>query len=300
MDEIRDLSPKRLIFDASLDTVPMMGAIAERFQTAPKADLRAEGDALAAELSALHASLEEHGIREPVPVTFMAEKVKGKLRRWVRGWDGRHRTNWALAKGLKTIPVRIVTEEQGRALLEATVIGRRHWTKGQRAWLAVCLHPEVTGNTRATRKTSHSVGSVQIQSVGDLAERYGVSAPLIDQAVKIHRLFSDLPSLREKHEPGIWIGHGLGAVIAGIPGATTTDNSDGTNPKKAISWTTLKTPLSTLSNVARHFGKWTADEKDCARDAFANWLRNLPEDFRLTLTEAVAQAAEGEAEDDEE
>jgi len=290
MTDIRHISPKRITFDAALSAVPMLGTVAERFLGAAKADLRAEGAELQSELNAMHASLDEHGIQEAVPVTFMAEKKKGQKKRiWVQGWDGRHRTQWALARDKKTIPVRVVTEAEGRALMEATVTGRRHWTKGQLAWLAVTLHPEVAGNTKGSgiKKRSDPVGTL---TNSDLASRFGVSADLIDQAVKIYRVFEQLPTLREKHEPGIWIGHGLGAVLAGIPGAQTTENK----PKKAISWTTMQGPLSTLSSVAKSFSKWSADERDCARDAFANWLKGLPEDFRLTLTEAVAQSAEGE------
>jgi hypothetical protein len=287
MNEIKFINPKRIVFDESLTVVPMMGTIAERFQGAAKADLRAEGQSLSEELTALHGELEKFGIQEPIPVTFMVEKKKGqKKKAWVKGWDGRHRTGWALGKGLKTVPVRVVTEAEGRAHLESTVIGRRHWTKGQRAWLAVTLHPAVAGNTKGRPGKSDSVGI----TAADLASRFGVSPDLIDQAVKIHRVFEQLPSLREKHEPGIWVGHGLGAVLAGIPGAITTESK----PKPAISWTTMQGPLSTLSNVAKSFAKWTAEERDCARDAFANWLSGLPEDFRLTLTEAVAQSAEGE------
>lgn len=298
MSKIFLISPAIVHFDDSLAAVPMMGVIAQQFLGAAKADLRAEGAELGAEHDALTANLDEHGIQEPLPVTCYDSKGREVAPEMadpdachrLTGWDGRHRAEWA-TRNKKRVPVRIVTEAQGRALLEATVIGRRHWTKGQRAWLAICLHPAVAGNSKGRPGKSDSIGF----SASTLAARYGVSPDLIGQAVKIHRMFADLPSLREKHEPGIWIGHGLGAVIAGIPGATTTANPDGNNPKKAISWTTLKTPLSTLSNVARAFSKWTDEEKDCARDAFANWLRGLPEEFRLTLTEAVAQSAEGEA-----
>lgn len=256
----------------------MMEEVALRYLDAAKADLRAEGAELENELEALHGQLDQIGIQDPIPVTLQAQ---GPL-----AWDGRHRTAWAIKSGKSTVPCRLVTEAEGQALMEATVIGRRQWTKGQRAWLAVTLHPQVAGNTKGRPVKSDSVGF----TAESLATRFGVSADLIDQAVKIYRTFEQLPTLREKHEPGIWIGHGLGAVLAGIPGALATE----TKPKKPISWTTMQGPLSTLSSVAKSFAKWSAEERDCARDAFANWIKKLPEDFRLTLTEAVAQSAEGE------
>ena len=280
---ILPVDPKLLTFASALQAVPMLDAVAERFQNAAKAELRQEGQECADTLTALHAQLDELGIQDPIPVTFTNGNDASE---GVTAWDGRHRTAWAIEQGLETVPVRVVTRKEGHALMEATVVGRRHWTKGQLAWLAVTLHPEVAGNTKGRPEKSHSVGL----TVEGLAQRFGVSAALIDQAVKIYRTFEQLPTLREKHEPGIWIGHGLGAVLAGIPGATTTTNL----PKKQISWTTMQGPLSTLSSVAKSFSKWSAEERDCARDAFANWIKKLPEDFRLTLTEAVAQSAEGE------
>ncbi|WP_397379676.1 hypothetical protein [Prosthecobacter sp.] len=283
---ILQVDPNLLVFSSALTAVPMMNDVASRFLESAKADLRQEGKTLADEIDALHLHLDDIGIQEPIPVTFTNgnDATEG-----VTAWDGRHRTAWAIERCLDTVPVRVVSRKEGHALLEGTVIGRRHWTKGQRAWLAVTLHPQVVGNTKGRPGKSDSVG-ITAQS---LADRFGVSADLIDQAVKIHRVFEQLPTLREKHEPGIWIGHGLGAVLAGIPGATTTEDK----PKKQISWTTMQGPLSTLSNVAKSFGKWSTEERDCARDALGMWLKQLPADFRLTLTEAVAQSAEGE--DDE-
>lgn len=287
---ILQVDPKLLTFASALNAVPMLNVVAERFQSAAKAELRQEGQECADTLAALHAQLDELGIQDPIPVTFTNGNDASE---GVTAWDGRHRTAWAIAQGQETVPVRVVTRKQGHALMESTVVGRRHWTKGQLAWLAVTLHPEVAGNTKGSgiKKRSDPVGTL---TNSDLASRFGVSADLIDQAVKIYRVFEQLPTLREKHEPGIWIGHGLGAVLAGIPGATSTAKEHGNDSKKPISWTTMQKPLETLSNVARNFAKWSAEERDCTRDALTNWLKKLPEDFRLTLTEAVAQSAEGE------
>lgn len=294
MSQLPQLNPKRIVFADSLAGVPMMGRIADHFQASAKADLRAEGVEKAAELAALRAQLDALGIQDPLPITCYDSKGREvqditdpEACFKVTGWDGRHRTEWALEKGLKHVPVRIVTEAEGRSLLEATVVGRRHWTKGQLAWLAVTLNPGVAKNPEGRpKKNSDSVGV----SAGSLGQRFGVSADLIDQAVKIWRCFEQVPTLREKHEPGIWVGHGLGAVLAGIPGATTTEGK----PRQAISWTTMNGPLATLSRVGTAFDKFSADERDATRDALAAWLRKQPESFRLTFSEAVAQSAEDE------
>ncbi len=293
MNDILYISPKRLTPAPELAVVPMMGAVAARYQTHAKADLRAEGAELAAELATLHAQLAENGILDPLPVTYMAEKVKGKKhpRQWVQFWDGRHRCEWALATEQKTVPVRVVTVEEGRAIMAATVFGRRHWTKGQRAWLAVNLHPAVAGNTKGRPGKSDSIG-IKSHSVGitvdEIAARFGVSATLIDQSVKIYRVFTELPALREKYEPGIWLGHGLGAVLAGIPGADATAGK----PKVPMSWASMAGPLAGLNRVAATFEKWSKADQEATRDALSTWMAKLPACFRLTLTEAVAAASE--------
>ena len=280
--------PKRLRFAETLAQVPMLGTIAAHYAQAPKAELRAEAAEIHAAKAALWATLDEHGIQDAIPVTWMAEKVAGqdKPRRFLQAWDGRHRTEWALAREEKTVPVRHVTEEEGRALLESTVVGRRHWTKGQLAWLAVNLHPAVAENTKGRPGKSDSIGI----TTTELGSRYGVSADLIDQAVKIFRLFSAAPSLREKYESGIWLGHGLGAVLAGIPGGETTTDK----PKKPLGFGSFSGPFGTMNTLAKAYEKWSPDEQSACRDAWTIWLRHLPEAFRLTITEAVACASEGE------
>jgi hypothetical protein len=260
----------------------MLGSIAEHYATASKADLRAEAAEINAAKAALWATLDENGIQDAIPVTWMAEA--GTKRRHLQAWDGRHRTEWALAREIKTIPVHHVTEAEGRALLESTVVGRRHWTKGQLAWLAVNLHPAVAGNTKGRPGKSDSVGI----SATDLGSRFGVSADLIGQAVEIFRTFAEAPSLRAKYEPSIWLGHGLGAVLAGIPGGETTVGK----PKPASGFRSLAVPLASLNRLASEFVKWNTDEKAAARDALTAWLKNLPEDFRLTFAEAVSTASE--------
>ena len=282
--------PKRLRFAETLAAVPMLGSIAEHYATASKADLRAEAEEINAAKAALWATLDENGIQDAIPVTWMAEK--GSQRRYLQAWDGRHRTEWALAREIKTIPVHHVTEAEGRALLESTVVGRRHWTKGQLAWLAVNLHPAVAGNDRGTRKAkaSDSVGSDPTITTTELGSRFGVSADLIGQAVEIFRTFAEAPSLRAKYEPGIWLGHGLGAVLAGIPGGEIT----GGKPKPSSGFRSLAVPLASLNRLALDFTKWNEAEKSAARDVLATWLKALPESFRLTLTEAVACSAEAE------
>lgn len=284
--------PKRLVFAETLAAVPMLGAIAAHYANATKADLRAEAGEIQAAKAALWAQLDEQGITDAIPVTWMAEQ--GKSRRYLQAWDGRHRTEWALARGHKTVPVHHVTEAQGRALLESTVVGRRHWTKGQLAWLAVNLYSEVAGNTRSTRigKASHSVGSPEkSHSVGltvdDLATRFGVSPALVDQAVKLFRIFTMAPSLRQKYEPGIWLGHGLGAVLAGIPGGETTVDK----PKVPLGFGSFSGPFATMNTLAKKFSTWNPDQKSACRDVWTAWLQGLPEDFRLVITEAVTLSA---------
>lgn len=299
MTTISHVHPKRLRFAETLAQVPMLGTIAAHYAQASKADLRAEAGEIQAAQAALWTTLDANGIQDSIPVTWMAEKVEGqeKPRRFLQAWDGRHRAEWAIARERKTVPVHHVTEDEGRALLESTVVGRRHWLKGQLAWLAVNLHPAVAGNTKGRPGKSDSIGNTNPEkshsvglTVDGLATRFGVSATLIDQAVKIYRLFAAAPSLREKYEPGIWLGHGLGAVLAGIPGGETTADK----PKVPLNYGSFAGPFATMNRLSLQYASWTPDEQSACRDVWTAWIKNLPEDFRLTITEAIARAAEGE------
>jgi hypothetical protein len=277
--ETPDLSvsydPAQLVPAPELTAIPMLGSLVTHYAANRKPEHQAAAAELREDLTALHASFDEHGILDPLKVTLGAEGQPGLI------WDGRHRHEWALAKGLKAVPIKIVTKKEGQALMTATVAGRRHWTKGQRAWLAVKLHPELLTNRTGPKSDT---GSTREQ----VAALFGVSLPLLEQAIAIGKAFAQLPSLAERHEPGIWAGFGLGAILAGIPGAQTTAGQ----PRAGSTWTSLAKPLGTLTTLGKAFVTWSAEDRTAAQEVTQRWLqKDCPPEFRAMLKAAVSAAS---------
>lgn len=279
----------KLKINPALNVVPMVSSVAAQLMGSTTADGRAAGAEISAERDAFFASLDEQGILEDLKGH---EEDDGTL----LVDDGRHRLEWAIARGETHVPFKQLTREQGEALAEATVIGRRHWTKGQRAYLGVLLHPEVaTGEKRG----QHKKGKPEtLLTANDLAERLGVSADVVLQAVKLYTLFHapgakkgsaeeiEAADLKAKFEVSIWAGAGLGGVLAGIGGGISTKDK----PKPASSFHGLEKPLATLSTLSKSWSKWDEAERSKAKKLITTRLKELDGDFRLALSEALAAA----------
>lgn len=310
----------RITIAPTLAVVPMLGDVAAKFSASPKADLKKLGADIASEHAALKQSLEEHGIQEAVPVTLydvdgqeMAadpgdhfQKVLLNAGRKIVAWDGRHRLEWAASKGAAMkVPVRFVTEKEGQALLEITVIGRRHWTKGQRAWLGVLQHPEICQVRREdSLKQNHRSDSVGTMNATTLAARLGVSADLVAQAGELYAKFYapgakagspeaiEAEATRAKYEHLIWGGAGLGAILAGIGGGKATVGK----PKAPTGFHHLDAPLASLTRLSKHWMEWDEGERDKAQSLIAARIRGdeatpgWPQEFCLAIAEALAAA----------
>lgn len=277
----------KLKINPALNVVPMVSSVASQLMGSTTADGRAAGAEISAERDAFFASLDERGILEDLK----GHDEDGTL----LVDDGRHRLEWAMARGKSHVPFKLVTREEGEALAEATVIGRRHWTKGQRAYLGVLLHPEVaTGEKRG----QHKKKTETLLTSNDLAERLGVSADVVLQAVKLYTLFHapgakkgsaeeiEAADLKAKFEVSIWAGAGLGGVLAGIGGGISTKDK----PKPASSFHGLEKPLATLTTLSKSWGKWDETERAKAQKLITTRLKELDGGFRLALSEALAAA----------
>jgi len=310
----------RITIAPTLAVVPMLGDVAAKFSASPKAYLKKLGADIASEHHALKQRLEEHGIREAVPVTLydvdgqeMAadpgdhfQQVLLNAGRKIVAWDGRHRLEWAASKGAAMkVPVRFVTEKEGQALLELTVIGRRHWTKGQRAWLGVIQHPEI----RQVRREDSLKQNLRSDSVGTmnattLAARLGVSADLVAQAGELYAKFYapgakagspeaiEAEATRSRFEHLIWGGAGLGAILAGLGGGKATTGK----PKAPTGFHHLDAPLASLTRLSKHWMEWDAEERGKAQSLIAARIRGdeatpgWPQEFCLAIAEALAAA----------
>ena len=286
---ILQLEPRKLKLADELAAVPMMGNVLDHYRTNPKtANLR---DELSAERQGAHQSMDEIGIIDPLKVTLSADGTGGKV------WDGRHRLEWAMARGKDTVPVIHVSEEVGHKLMEASVIGRRHWTKGQRAYLGVICHPEVAGGSAGRPKKSTDL--IGISGESGLASRLGVSADIIGQAVHLYKAFHapgakansaeaiEAADLKAKYEMSIWAGAGLGAVIAGLGGGIAT----GGKSRNESGWASLDKPLGTMTRLGKEFDKWDEEQRGKAlRLMTTRFKTDFTPAFRLALSEALAAA----------
>lgn len=276
--------------DPRLEAVPMMGAVGSKFLGSAKPEVRKVGQELTDEAAALFASLEELGILEPI-------KAYRRGRRWVTV-DGRHR----MAGSKQTrIPLIEVSEEEAMQIIEGSVIGRRHWTKGQRAWLGVCQHPEVCdveAKDSLKQVRSDSVGTVGLNATS-LAKRLGVSADVVSQAVTLYRAFRapgfpesspeaiEAAACAESYEHLIWGGAGLGAILAGIAGGEKTVGQ----PKLPTGFHHLVKPLDELKRLSKAFVTWNDEERAKASRLLTLRVKeDMTPEFRLVLAEAIAAA----------
>jgi len=295
--------------DPRLAIVPMMVDVAAKFITSPKPEIKAQGVEMMAEHDALRSSLDELGIVEPI-------KAFRQGRRWV-AVDGRHRLEWlddgyaphSTKNQFLKVPLIEVSEAEAMQIIEASVIGRRHWTKGQRAWLGVCQHPEVCEATQGSgmAQRSDSIGTLKnADSIGvftatKLAARIGVSADTVNQAVALYRAFYapghaasspeaiEAAAKREKYEHLIWGGAGLGGILAGIAGGDAT----GGKPKAQTGFHHLDAPLSQLVRLSKAFTSWDTEERlKAQRLLTARVKADMTPEFRLALAEALAAADE--------
>jgi hypothetical protein len=275
----------------ALASVPMLGDVAASLLTQASTQAKAAGQAMADEKTALWSSLDREGILEPLKVhhTGLGQYMLH---------DGRHRFEWAKARGMETVPVMEITEAQGVAIAEATVVGRRHWTKGQRAYLGLLLHPEVAQAKRGgDQYQTDSVGLVLDSPT--LAARLGVSADTVLQAAELYRTFFapgfkagspeaiQAAALKAKYELSIWAGAGLGAVLAGIAGGQSTAGQ----AKAATGFQHLDAPLASLTRLSKAFTGWDGEERAKALRLMTGRFRDdFTPEFRLALSEALSAA----------
>jgi len=177
---------------------------------------------------ALGDDIEENGIREPIKITAKNAIV-----------DGRHRWRAAKRYQLTQVPVMVVPEEEAAEIAVGTLLHRRHYTPGQRAYLLAGILDEAfeeARRRRARNAAKNETNSVRFVSrtPEDYAAELGVSLRYLQLARELHELFRDETrrtltdaegvqerdvTFREFYEPRLMREerpYGLGAVKAGI------------------------------------------------------------------------------------
>jgi hypothetical protein len=154
------------------------------------------------------ASVKQHGIMQPLIVTNDGQIMDG-------GW------RWRAAKelGLSEVPVVVRPEAEASALMLAALLARKLFTRGAAVYLALGLDPSVVTNA-PQRRTANLAGPKRNDCALDgtidaTARQWGVSPRLLDDAIRLFKIFRDDPRKKLQHEPQLLAGEaGLGAVLA--------------------------------------------------------------------------------------
>jgi hypothetical protein len=230
--------------------------------------------------------------------------------------DGRHRF-WAAEEARLGCIDGKVTEMPVAELMLRSLLERRHLEKGARAYLAwPVIEPFVSAN-KETRKSNLKRGKekgealrkstngfsetatlsdlpetqlseAEAKKLGELAESYGISRTLLDQARRVHDIFARRKDLKAECEPQILAGElGLGACIAGVAGKEATEGKERKDTP----------PADLLRRSFRDLRIRFAPDRwniipDTDRHAVAGELvetvLDLPEDVRARLKTALA------------
>lgn len=216
----------------------------------------------------------ERGVIEPVKVIEGTNQI----------CDGRHRRQAAIEAGRDAIPFVVVTPVQAKALMESTLVGRQHLTKGMRAYAAVVLHPEVAMDGKSREKA----GKPSAFSAEGLADRFGVSTRLVEQACELYRRFSESKKLQARHEWRVRAGWGLGAILAGLGGEDSHQKGTG-GGNKAPQKHNIAAPLKSLATRLGGWSDWSAEDRDVACDFMANTFAEMEDETLEAIEEAILQ-----------
>lgn len=143
--------------------------------------------------------------------------------------DGRHRWRAAKKLGWTEIRAEIRDEIDACTIIIESLLQRRHYTKGSRAYQAYPLLSYVFEEAKDRQLAALQKGKASVvysvdngpvhygETVEAVAERFGFSRPLFYQARDIHKEFDASEEFRKEWEPKILAGEcGLGAALAGI------------------------------------------------------------------------------------
>jgi hypothetical protein len=283
--EIRLLPLSSLKPSAYLELCPTMGQTIELLNGAGDAERR---ERLMCDLEAFRASVARDGVLEPLKVQCVGPDEYEIL-------DGRERYAAAVHAGLEQAPCLEVDTPQ-EALLHATVVGRRHWTKGMKAWLAVKMCPGLAfldhGGTRRGKQADqvHSVNLIW-ETCSLAAEATGVSTGLMNQACQLYaELYKPDGTAKPAAaliEPKVWLGHGLGTMLSGAGGQAATKDQ----ARRPSGFYSAQPLFKSLASRCRDFDAWPAEQQAHLQAEAEELASALPAALRAVLAKALA--AEG-------
>lgn len=214
---------------------------------------------------ALVDDIQANGLIEPIKITERGEIV-----------DGRHRWRAAKRMAWTTIPTVTVEDDQVLNLAISSLLARRHYTRGQLAYVAYPLFEDAHREAQhlAVKKLQKGpfspsptqLGTGTPKTVEALAARLGVTGETFRQASKLHGIFAKNDDVRAEWEPKILAAEdpiGLGRAIAGIAGQAATPSSKGPAAQR---WADSVVAASTrLIGVAPDWVTISAEWRQAAR-----------------------------------
>lgn len=252
-------------------------------------------------------SIELHGLgRQPLIINERLEIM-----------DGRHRRDDAKRVGLLEVPCIIRPDEEAAAIIVESLLARRHYTKGARAYLAAPLLVAAAEANKAARRNLLMAGDnprKPLQAVfgkteSEFSQELGFSVDEAQRAKTLHVKFAGADArvakwraehpdveiadedieenLRARFEPLILSGEmGLGGVLQAIAGIESTRGQSKSERSKASLF------FEGMKTFQLRFGYWetfSPEEKRQATRAFAEFTVQLPADVQREILATLAR-----------
>ena len=240
------------------------------------------------EAKGLRDDIRANGIKHPLLITAAGKLVDGETRRQA-----------AMGLQMMEVPCQVVADDEVQEIIVRELVRRRNLTKGQLAYVVTPLIQSafIESIRRRGEKlskgqqipVSDSVGN-GIASAAEWAGLMGFSMDLLDQARRLHEIFTKKPTLREEWEPKILDQDkpvGLGAALAGIGGAKE-ENQIGRDSKIAVHQMELA-----LGPICEHANRWSEFSENQREQVIGGWKKfaaEMPKNLRKTLIEILQDA----------
>lgn len=255
-----------------------------------------------AEFIALVESIRERGLDYPVLIDGENRVV-----------DGRNRRN-ACAVLKRPVECRRIDAGEAASVIVASLVNRRHLTKGALAYLSAPLFDDVLAEAKARRTANLKQGktpetalsAVSVETAADVAAKLGIGLRLMEQALKLRRMFEEVgPEDRLRYEPrilGEWQDDagewqdpvGLGYMINGL--TSILDEAKGR--KKALGKRAQHDRLffSALPKLRTHWAKASAEQRAIITEKLKAEVTKWPGELREEIAAALRAAARADRE----
>jgi hypothetical protein len=235
--------------------------------------------------------------------------------------DGRHRYWCSKKLGWKTIPVQVVKEDEIFAIIFESLVNRRHYSKGQLAYVAAPMVEGVFSESKKRMLAGGAQSGAAQETPESIAAGMGISYRVLAQAQEIHQFFendktkrnlTDRDEVTEKNvtlkeffEPRILLvedpeaprtrAYGLGAVLAGIKQVLSVEQRNvsgrghgGGRPDRVEKQLALFIEsLHGVENKFTYWAKWDEETRGEAVKVLNPMLEKMPPDLLVEFSKAI-------------